>query len=250
MYYLQSRYYDPTVGRFVNADVYSSTGQGIIGHNMFAYCLNSPPSSVDSLGSVTVSAFLGAVVGGAVAGAIISTVSYVASSGINGQSISKEGLISSATSGAISGAIGGAIGTISLGAKAVSVVQQLIPSATEKMLTIAAKGAASLAAGVLLSKGQSQYGIVLASTTTSTFLGSLIDATTNTFLGTAFCNYAATLFIGTAFEVGTVATKQISSASSTKKATSNGLSARRNSGLKRQIPHQAARAMERSMLLY
>jgi RHS repeat-associated protein len=35
-YYLQSRYYDPQVGRFLNADSYVSTGQGILGHNMFA----------------------------------------------------------------------------------------------------------------------------------------------------------------------------------------------------------------------
>ena len=40
MYYLQSRYYDPLVGRFINADVYASTGQGILGCNMFAYCEN------------------------------------------------------------------------------------------------------------------------------------------------------------------------------------------------------------------
>lgn len=35
-YYLQSRYYDPVTHRFINADSYSSTGQGIIGYNMFA----------------------------------------------------------------------------------------------------------------------------------------------------------------------------------------------------------------------
>ena len=42
MYYLQSRYYDPVVGRFLNADVYISTGQGLLGYNMFAYCNNNP----------------------------------------------------------------------------------------------------------------------------------------------------------------------------------------------------------------
>lgn len=41
-YYLQSRYYDPAIGRFINADSYASTGQGIIGHNMFTYCSNNP----------------------------------------------------------------------------------------------------------------------------------------------------------------------------------------------------------------
>ena len=33
LYYLQSRYYDPNIGRFINADSYASTGQGILGFN-------------------------------------------------------------------------------------------------------------------------------------------------------------------------------------------------------------------------
>ena len=41
-YYLNSRYYDPVTQRFVNGDGYASTGQGILGYNMFAYCLNNP----------------------------------------------------------------------------------------------------------------------------------------------------------------------------------------------------------------
>ena len=53
-YYLQSRYYDPAVGRFVNADSYASTGQGIIGHNMFAYCGNSPAYFSDETGHVAI----------------------------------------------------------------------------------------------------------------------------------------------------------------------------------------------------
>ena len=50
-YYLQSRYYDPAIGRFVNADVLASTGQGILGHNMFAYCNNNPVNRIDSEGT-------------------------------------------------------------------------------------------------------------------------------------------------------------------------------------------------------
>ena len=37
LYYLQSRYYDPAIGRFLNADAFVSTGQGLLGNNMFAY---------------------------------------------------------------------------------------------------------------------------------------------------------------------------------------------------------------------
>ena len=49
-YYLQSRYYDPAICRFINADGYASTGQGFTGYNMFAYCNNSPASSTDPTG--------------------------------------------------------------------------------------------------------------------------------------------------------------------------------------------------------
>jgi hypothetical protein len=51
LYYLQSRYYNPTWGRFINADALVSTGQGILGNNMFVYCLNNPVNFLDSEGS-------------------------------------------------------------------------------------------------------------------------------------------------------------------------------------------------------
>ena len=50
LYYLQSRYYNPEVGRFLNADAYASTGQGILGHNMFAYCNNNAVLYYDPTG--------------------------------------------------------------------------------------------------------------------------------------------------------------------------------------------------------
>ena len=50
MYYLQSRYYDPAICRFINADSYVSTGQGLVGYNMFAYCRNNSVIFVDFSG--------------------------------------------------------------------------------------------------------------------------------------------------------------------------------------------------------
>ena len=50
LYYLQSRYYDPQVGRFLNADALVSTGEGLLGNNMFAYCLNNPTNRIDIAG--------------------------------------------------------------------------------------------------------------------------------------------------------------------------------------------------------
>ena len=50
LYYLNSRYYDPETGRFINADGYVSTGQGVLGNNMFAYCGNNPANYFDESG--------------------------------------------------------------------------------------------------------------------------------------------------------------------------------------------------------
>jgi len=55
LYYLQSRYYDPEIGRFINADAFASTGQGFVGYNMFSYCINNPTNYYDPNGA---SAFL------------------------------------------------------------------------------------------------------------------------------------------------------------------------------------------------
>ena len=52
LYYLQSRYYNPGTGRFINADVLVATGQGLLGNNMFAYCQNNPINLVDSSGQL------------------------------------------------------------------------------------------------------------------------------------------------------------------------------------------------------
>ena len=50
-YYLQSRYYDPAISRFINADSYGSTGQAFLGTNMFAYCGNNPINNIDVTGT-------------------------------------------------------------------------------------------------------------------------------------------------------------------------------------------------------
>ena len=59
LYYLQSRYYDPVTCRFINADAYMSTGQGITGNNMFAYCNNNPVNYSDPSGRSVKDAFGG-----------------------------------------------------------------------------------------------------------------------------------------------------------------------------------------------
>ena len=52
MYYLQSRYYDPQVGRFVNPDMaeIAIIQCAIVEHNLFTYCGNAPISNIDPFG--------------------------------------------------------------------------------------------------------------------------------------------------------------------------------------------------------
>jgi len=49
-YYLRTRYYDPYIGRFLNADGLVSTGTGLDGYNMFAYCGGNPINRADPNG--------------------------------------------------------------------------------------------------------------------------------------------------------------------------------------------------------
>jgi RHS repeat-associated protein len=49
-YYLNSRYYDPAVGRFISADRQLAL-KNVIGTNLFAYCFNNPVSLGDGKGN-------------------------------------------------------------------------------------------------------------------------------------------------------------------------------------------------------
>lgn len=58
LYYLNSRYYDSNVGRFINADGYVNANGDIIGFNMFAYCGNNPVNRMDHSGRFWISALI------------------------------------------------------------------------------------------------------------------------------------------------------------------------------------------------
>jgi RHS repeat-associated protein len=49
-YYCQSRYYNPQWCRWISADVYMDTGDGIMGTNMYAYCQGDPVNFGDAEG--------------------------------------------------------------------------------------------------------------------------------------------------------------------------------------------------------
>ena len=95
LYYVSSRYYDPEIGRFINADDVGLLGANgdFASLNLFAYCGNNPVSRADSNGQ-----FWNTVIG-AVAGAIVGGISAA---------LSKTDVTAGIVSGALSGAVSGA----------------------------------------------------------------------------------------------------------------------------------------------
>ena len=126
-YYLQSRYYNPEVGRFISSDVLLSTGQGVLGHNAYAYCGNNPIVREDTQGNLwgLIAAAVGAVTGavvGAVTGAVTGAITALASGSDFGETV-VAGIASGAAAGAITGAVVGlASDVVSVGIAATIVI--------------------------------------------------------------------------------------------------------------------------------
>ena len=97
------------MGRFINADAFTSTGQGLLGNNMFAYCGNNPVIASDPNGNWFI------VVIGGITGAVVSGITTAIQGG------SQKEILLSALCGALSGAFaatgaGGLLGQIVAGA--------------------------------------------------------------------------------------------------------------------------------------
>lgn len=99
LYYLNSRYYDPSTGRFINADGLNFLEQDKInGLNLYAYCGNNPVMNIDPNGNFFLSFLIAGILFGAISGAVV-----------GGIKASKNG--TSILGGALGGAImGGAMG--------------------------------------------------------------------------------------------------------------------------------------------
>ena len=144
-YYLQSRYYDPNTCRFISADVLLSTGQGVIGHNSFAYCGNNPVARTDDEGE-----FWHIVIGAAI-GAVLGFASNVAGQLIDGKSLSE---VNWASAG-VSAAIGAAEGALTAACPAYGALIGAGAGVTESILTgaIEGKSAGEIAVDAIVSGG-------------------------------------------------------------------------------------------------
>ena len=123
LYYVQSRYYNPEIGRWLNADipdVLTVTPNALTDKNLFAYCDNNPVVRSDYGGEFW-NVVIGAVIGGAV-----SLVSSIVSEAIEGDFTWKDvGQI------AISTAIGVAEGAAIAACPAASVAISAVASAAD-----------------------------------------------------------------------------------------------------------------------
>ena len=113
LYYLNSRYYDPQFGWFINGDDLAYIKPEVLnGCNLFSYCNNNPVMFIDPSGHFWLTALIvGFVIGGAVSAGL------TAISGGSGREI-----LASFVSGAITGAVLGLAATIG-GALAVGAIK-------------------------------------------------------------------------------------------------------------------------------
>lgn len=89
-YYLQSRYYDPAICRFINADGLFT--DGFVGSNLFAYCVNDPVNTVDPTGNFAITATVALITFGI---ALVATAFAVGISSFPGFQEAVEGLCES-----------------------------------------------------------------------------------------------------------------------------------------------------------
>ena len=82
LYYLQSRYYDPETGRFLNADEYHSVKQSTKRDNVYAYCMNNPVMYSDKDGREAVALGSGVYVASAISSLFVPGIGWVLLEGL------------------------------------------------------------------------------------------------------------------------------------------------------------------------
>ena len=124
LYYLQSRYYNPTWGRFINADdttlLASSPSKAHWDKNVFAYCDNNPLNRVDEDGECW-NIIIGGIVGGIVSGA-----STIVNDAIMGRETTAGSVLKSVFVGAATGVVSAGLSSVDVAAKTVAVASGLL----------------------------------------------------------------------------------------------------------------------------
>jgi len=112
LYYLQTRYYDPIVGRFINADGYVGANGGILGYNLFAYCNNNPVMGSDPAGEFVLSALIvGAIVCAAIGFGITAYADYKDDGKVFNGSIGAKSYFANTIVGGVVGGFTGGVGS-------------------------------------------------------------------------------------------------------------------------------------------
>lgn len=129
-YYLQSRYYDPDICRFINADlpeVSTITKSEYSGLNSFSYCNNNPLNITDKNGQLsiavklTIGAALGALIGGISEIIIQRLFEHRSNNNLDWRAVAIE---------AVSGAVNGALLTVGMSPKYKTIIKGITTAVT------------------------------------------------------------------------------------------------------------------------
>jgi RHS repeat-associated protein len=162
LYYLQSRYYNPAWGRFLNSDkseVITATPMSLTDKNLYAYCDNNPITRKDEDGD-----FWNVLIGAGIGALINVGVNYITAK-MDGQDYTWKNLVVDAACGAITGAA--AASGIPVAGQAIvgavvgfggSVASDVLNGETEIDVTKAINYAASGALGGLMGGNGIRFG--------------------------------------------------------------------------------------------
>ena len=124
-YYVSSRYYDPGIGRFINADAAVGQIGNVQGTNMFTYCFNNPVNMSDPTGNWPKLSTIFKVV--AVAAAVVAVAAVcVATAGLATVAVAGGGtmLVATATTTAALG-VAATAGKVALDATGAAIVSEI-----------------------------------------------------------------------------------------------------------------------------
>ena len=160
LYFLQSRYYDPEVGRFITIDDISYLDpDSINGMNLYAYCKNNPVAYIDPDGNfaITTAIIIGLIAGAIIGGTIGGVTAYNMAQeiGITGWELAGYTAL---------GVFGGAVLGGMIGAGIGAGIGGLITSATALLSSFGGGGLLALAGGGITGGSLALVGVSVGAT--------------------------------------------------------------------------------------